>query len=338
MPRARKIPSGRWRAQLYIGSMIVDGKRKQITKSFVADTKHEAEYLALAYQKAHGRVAVADMTLNDAIDKYIGMRDKTLSPSTVRGYRAIQNGVLREISDTRLKDLDTEVFQRWVNSHAYDRSAKTLRNAVSFAVSAVRTVDGSFNVTVTFPTRIRKRSHIPTRAEIDALCDATTNENTRKAILLAAFCSLRRSEACALTLDDIDFDRATITVSKSMVESPDGFVLKPYPKTEESNRTVPAPQPVLDAMRSGPITCTPNAITRSFDKTVKRAGLPHIRYHDLRHFFASYLHAKGIPDAYVEKFGGWKQGSDVMKRIYREAIEDEEKRNAEKVIEIFVST
>ena len=334
--RAKKTKSGKWRCQLYIGDETVNGKRKQIVKSFTAPTRSEAEFMALDYKRNHNARETRTETLREVLERYIEQRDNVLSPSTIRGYRGYMNGILTDLLDTKIADIDTEVLQAWINKHATERSAKTLRNAAFFAISGIRTVNPSFVASPSFPARVRKPSHVPTAGEITALCDATTNENTRKAILLAAYCSMRRSEACALTSEDIDFKHATISVNKAMVETEDGtFVVKPYTKTEDSNRVVPAPQIVLDAMRSGPITCTPNAITRSFTKTVKRAKLPHIRYHDLRHFYASYLHAKNIPDSYIEQFGGWRQGSSVMRGVYRETLKDERLHQANKVVSLF---
>ena len=64
--------------------------------------------------------------------------------------------------------------------------------------------------------------------------------------------------------------------------------------------------------------------------------MPHIRFHDLRHFFASYLHLKGVPDAYIEKYGGWKPGSNVMKKVYRNTINAEENAQADAIRALFV--
>jgi integrase len=46
-----------------------------------------------------------------------------------------------------------------------------------------------------------------------------------------------------------------------------------------------------------------------------------MRFHDLRHYFASYLHDKGFSDAEIMSLGGWKT-DHVMKRVYRHAIKD----------------
>ena len=336
MPKAHRMKNGKWRCQVYLGDKIVDGKRKQIIKSFTAGTRAEAEDMASEYRRTHGQKAVEDLTVGDAIDRYIDQRDKVLSPTTIKAYKSMKRGVLSDLTSKRIKDVSSGTMQAWVNSHT-EKTPKTLRNAHALAVSAISAVDPAFRSSVTFPRKIKKETHVPTKEEVELLI-SNADEDTKKAILLAAYCSLRRSEACAVTMEDIDFKKGWISVNKTMVMKEGGaFIVKPYTKTEESRRETPAPPEVLEAMKTGPISCNPSSISHRFERLVIKCDLPHIRYHDLRHFFASYLHAKGIPDAYIEKFGGWRQGSQVMKTIYRESLKDEEKKQADKIIKIFAN-
>lgn len=73
---------------------------------------------------------------------------------------------------------------------------------------------------------------------------------------------------------------------------------------------------------SGSITkLCPSKITNRFVAIVKRADLPHFRFHDLRHYSASIQHALGIPDNYIMQRGGW--GNDgVLKAVYRHTMKD----------------
>ena len=71
MARAKKLPSGSWRVQVYTG--MVDGKRKYI--SITAPTEREANYAALQYQMGVDRKARIGKTVGEAIDDYIAMRD-----------------------------------------------------------------------------------------------------------------------------------------------------------------------------------------------------------------------------------------------------------------------
>lgn len=71
----------------------------------------------------------------------------------------------------------------------------------------------------------------------------------------------------------------------------------------------------------------PNTITTCFGLLLAKAGLPHFRFHDLRHYNASVQHALGIPDAYIMQSGGWGNDS-VLKEVYRHALPDvQEKMN-----------
>ena len=334
MPKAKKQKNGKWRCQLYIGDEKVNGKRKQIIKSFTADTKAEAEDLANEYRK-HGSTTVDDMTLSDAINRYIDIKSNILSPATIRGYKTTADSVLSPLSDIKVSELTSEVVQKWINDQALTYSPKTLRNGHGLLTAACSSVDPSFHLRTDFPKKKRVQFYIPSYQEVMMLAGAA-DPVLERAIMLSAFGSLRRGEICALTHEDIDFSGGWVTVSKDIVRDTDGLLhLKEIPKTEDSNRRTPLPQFVLAKLTGELVPISPEAVTHRFHRLVKRLGMPHIRFHDLRHFFASYLHLKGIPDAYIEKYGGWRPGSDVMKGIYRNTISSEEEREARKIVNIF---
>ncbi|MFR5585721.1 MAG: tyrosine-type recombinase/integrase [[Clostridium] scindens] len=78
------------------------------------------------------------------------------------------------------------------------------------------------------------------------------------------------------------------------------------------------------------VKATPDQITRRFQRAVQSAGLPHFRFHDLRHYAASIMHAIGVQDQYIVARGGWATDS-VMKSVYRGVITDEMKKQSEKI-------
>lgn len=337
MPKATKQKNGTWRCQLWLGEEIVDGKKKQHVKSFTARTRAEAEDMASEYRRRYGRAVIDDLTLSEALTRYIDSKSNILSPATIRGYKKDARHVLAPLGNVSVRDLSASVIQSWINSCALSYSPKSLKNGYGLLVAAVTAVDPTFHVSVSFPRRQKPQLYIPSYEEVMELVDAApAGSNLRKAIMLSAFGSLRRSELCALTESDIDFDGGWVTVSKDMVMDENNvYTVKDMPKTEYSNRRAPLPPFVLEELRTGLITCQPNSLTKLFEKLVRKCGLPHIRFHDLRHFFASYLHLKGIPDAYIEKYGGWKPGSSVMKEIYRNTINAEEDRQAAEIVRVF---
>ena len=100
-----------------------------------------------------------------------------------------------------------------------------------------------------------------------------------------------------------------------------------------SVRVVSVPPHVVDLIGSGPpddfiITRTPNAITHAFTRLRKRADV-NIRFHDLRHYYASVAAVLGVPDTYAADFGGWRRGSGTLKQVYQGRQDDAAARYAD---------
>lgn len=332
--QAKKQPSGKWRCQLYLGDEMINGKRKQLRKSFTASTRAEAEAMADEYLRKHGKSAHdASVTLQIAFRAYLDAKSNILSPSTIRGYQAAFKGSFDGIKQKRIRDLDTLTVQKWINSLAPEKKPKTVKNAYAILTAVCTSVDPSWSVKVTLPKRKKPDYSVPSYDDVMLLADSASS-NLRKAILLSAFCSLRRGEICALEPSDID-PTGWISVTKDMVQAEDGlYIIKDIPKTVESCRRVPVPDFVLSELTDTLVNCTPSAITIGFERLTTRLGMT-CRFHDLRHFYASYLHLQGIPDSFVEKFGGWKPGSSVMRSIYRNAMQSEIDDQAGRVLEAF---
>ena len=114
----------------------------------------------------------------------------------------------------------------------------------------------------------------------------------------------------ALRWDDVDIQGKTISVSKQYVKNPNGELTLSRPKTETSVRKVSVPQEAVDLlvaehkrhpnnpyMFPSPITREmyhPDSIVNLHKKILKDAGLPHIRFHDLRHTFATLALQNGV--------------------------------------------
>lgn len=75
-----------------------------------------------------------------------------------------------------------------------------------------------------------------------------------------------------------------------------------------------------------------------FEKLLEARGMtgeekedgPKFRFHDLRHYCASIMHAIGIPDQYIMSRGGWSS-DNVMKAVYRNVIDLENVRQNKKI-------
>lgn len=121
---------------------------------------------------------------------------------------------------------------------------------------------------------------------------------------------LRKGEITALLWSDLDTQNKTISVSKQYVKNPNGELTLSRPKTETSVRKVSIPQEAVDLlvaehkkhpdnpyMFPSPATGEmyyPDSIVNLHKKILKDAGLPHIRFHDLRHAFATLALQNGV--------------------------------------------
>ena len=106
MVKVDRLPSGNYRARVHIGN----GKYKP----FTGKDKKEVQLRAAQYE---AEIEIANnsgesaMTLNDAIDGYISQKQNVLSPSTVRGYRAVQRNATPELMGMKLRDINAEAVQ-----------------------------------------------------------------------------------------------------------------------------------------------------------------------------------------------------------------------------------
>ena len=122
-----------------------------------------------------------------------------------------------------------------------------------------------------------------------------------------------------------------------MVLSPDGLWVVKQPKTYGSYRSIEFPPFVIEKLtgiEGRIIKATPAQITNRFSRAVIYSGLPHFRFHDLRHYSASIMHAIGVPDQYILQRGGWAS-DNVMKTVYRNTIDLETVRQTKKINQHF---
>ena len=134
--------------------------------------------------------------------------------------------------------------------------------------------------------------------------DAADRRGLLPMFYLELVSGLRKGEITALLWSDLDIQSKTISVSKQYVKNPNGELTLSRPKTETSVRKVSIPQEAVDLliaehkkhpdnpyMFPSPVTGEmyyPDSIVNLHKKILKDAGLPHIRFHDLRHPYVKH--------------------------------------------------
>ena len=212
MANAKKLPSGNWRVRVYIGK---DKNGKDKYKSFTAATKKQAEYLAAEYL-AHNsaKSSIEDRTLADAYSRYIEIKSNTLSPTTVREYMHSANRDFQELMPLKLSKITQETVQSAVNVMSATHSPKSVRNAHGLLSAVLRMFAPDIHLNTRLPQSTKAEIYVPTEDNIEKLIQSIDGTEMLKAVLLAAFGSLRRSEVCALTMDDIHGDIVTVNKGK----------------------------------------------------------------------------------------------------------------------------
>lgn len=321
MAKAKKLPSGKWRALVYD---YTDAQGKRHYESFTADTKKEAEYLAAEFavsKKTKGKNA--EMSFKDALDKYCSLKSNVLSPSTLREYKRMSLKSYTQLLDLPLKSFTQDIIQSWVNEYAADHSPKSTRNAHGLLSAVLDTFAPEIHFKSTLPQKIKKDLYVPSDDDIKALLAyfADTDKDMEAAVYLAAFGTLRRSEVCALTADDVNGN--IISVNKAMVERDNNDWVIKTTKTVSSTRLIEMPKFVIDKLpKSGPLVgISPDQVSQRFTRALDHLGITHFRFHDLRHYAASIMHAIGVPDQYIMQRGGWSSDR-TLKAVYRGTIEE----------------
>lgn len=318
MAKAKKLPSGSWRAQVYD---YTDAEGKRHYRSFTAATRKEAEFQAADYALKKKDKAVSRKTFGQALNDYIEKRSAVLSPRTIMDYKRIREHDLQALMDIPVSDITQEIVQTAINEDAKVHSPKTVRNNHGLISAVLRVERPDFALNTALPKKVRPDLYIPSDEDVRRLMREVEGTDMELPVLLAAFGPMRRGEICAL--DSRDISGNVVHVCRNMVITPDGAWIVKTPKSYAGDRYIDFPDFVAARWKgiSGRITMlTPDIITTRFPRILKRAGIPHFRFHDLRHYSASIQHALGIPDAYIMQRGGW--GNDgVLKAVYRHAMD-----------------
>ena len=182
------------------------------------------------------------------------------------------------------------------------------------------------------PAPTSKEMHPLSAEEARRLLDAAQGDRFEALYVLAVHTGMRRGELLGLKWDDVDLENATVRVRRTLTRIDNGrrLALGP-PKNKKSRRTVRLTERAVEALRShlerqlaeiealgdlykdqglvftteaGTLINPSNLRQRSLASLLKRAGLPQITFHDLRHTCASLLFQKNVHPKFVQELLG----------------------------------
>lgn len=309
-----KLPSGNYRIK-----EMRNGKTYRVVVDH-KPTKSEARDLI---EKEIGGFT-DKTTFQVAAETYIDSKSNILSPSTIRGYRAVLRNIDDSFLGTPLDKITLLKLQALINKISQTHTPKTVSNVSGFIMSVLKFY-GSNVKSPTLPQKEKKPVYIPTEEEVKAILNDVKGTKYEVAFILGTM-GLRRSEICALSKDDLKGN--VLTINKALVQDTNNEWVVKKTKTTESTRTIVVPDYVVNLINeSGVCEYGPHAIYQALQRTQRHLGIQQFPFHKLRHFFASYAHNLGYTDKQVQEMGGWKT-DQVMKTVYQHAMEmDKVKQN-----------
>lgn len=315
--KIEKLPSGSYRIRkMYKGEMytvIFDHKPTQKE----AMQAMAAELDKVQHKKDEG------LTFKIAGEKYIDSKRNVLSPSTIRDYVTI----MRQIPDTFLNqnvhDITALDVQVEINRLSQKCSPKTVRNHHGFISAVLSVFCPNLKLNTSLPQKVKNEPYIPSDEDVRKILDYAKDTEYEIPVILACY-GLRRSEICALTLDDVEGDVVSVSKAKVLGDSRE-WVVKTT-KTTASTREVVIPLEIADKIRNQGYVFKghPGKITEFLHRAQTNLGIPQFSLHKLRHYFASKMSAMNVPEADIMRMGGWETDY-VMKGVYRHAMEDKNK-------------
>ncbi len=335
VPEPKKLNSGSWFIQLRLNGVSVP-----VTAPTPQECRNTAQLIKAEYKAGKRQISANNPTLTKAIDAYIEKRKNTLSPSTIAGYRRIQNNRFKDYMGKKLSDLTD--LQTMCDQEAKLCSPRTLKNSFRLVQSVLKE-NGIAAKSVTMPVMVPKQRQFLEPDQVKTLVSSVKGTHSELPVLFALH-SLRRSEILALDWKNIDLKKKRFKVSGAVVEDENGkYINKKENKNTSSTRTLPIMIPELeDALKAVPedkrtgrlFTCIPDTLTDMVNSACLKAGLPTVGAHGLRHTFASLAYHLGMSELETMELGGWSD-TNTMHRIYTHLASEDRKKAENKMAAFF---
>ncbi len=350
----QRASDGKWVGSINLG-YGADGKRdrKVIYGKTRKDVADRLKALLRDQQVGLPIPTSERQTLGQFIEHWLSdVARQKLRASTYATYaNHVHKHIVPALGRTPLQQLNPQQIQSLINQKlASGLAARTvadihavLRTALAQALK--------WNLIARNVATLVERPRIPqhqirymTPEQTRTFLEAIQGDRLQGLYVTAISLGLRRGEALGLHWDDIDFDRGTLVVKRAL-QRVGGKLSIVELKTRAAYRSINLPAFTLTALRShrirqleerlvagsrwqdkGLVFTTgigtpiePRNYKRSFDAALKRAGLDHMRIHDMRHTSASLLLAQGVsPKVISEILGHARVGItlDIYSHLY----------------------
>ena len=328
----RKRKDGRWEGRYTAGHDPETGKAiyKNVLGKTQAEVKQKLKQ-AIGETQALDVTKVGKYTVGEWMEvwfhDYAKIKVRPSSHQTYQGY--IQNHIRPNIGDIpleKLTSLDLQKFyKKLLTTGRVDRveakgqpkglSAKTVRNIHQILSSALKLAQEQRLILTNpaegcaLPRVEHQEMKTLTTVQLASFFREARESGVFELYYLELATGLRRGELLGLKWEDIDLERGDLRVRRQ-VSRINGEVVEAPLKTKNAYRTLPLAEDTVSVLKEqrrkvgnspwvfpspngGPIS--PDSVLHMLHRVLKRAGLPKVRFHDLRrHTFATLALQNGV--------------------------------------------
>lgn len=318
---------GRWEGRFHIS-----GTKKY--KSVYGKTYSEAKE---KLHKLQGENSISEskcrLSFNDIAQKWFAYEKSKVKASTLKKYTDVSVDVVEKFKKQKL-------FEGFSSKYVSDMTV-IIKSIAKWA----NKIYGYANKlsSVELPKAKRKKPDLLSEREQAVLQNYLFNrsDNTSLGILLSAFTGIRIGELCALKWNDIDLENKILHINKtvqrisaqSVTEKSKTVVNISAPKTEYSVRDIPIPEFLIEKLKSNYSsdekyllsgTCKlvePRCLSYRFKSILKKVNLPSIKFHSLRHTFATNCLQQNFDIKTLSEILGHSDVSTTMKIYVHSSME-----------------
>jgi|SRR5215208_1088976 len=332
------------RSGLYMARYTVETPTGPKRKTIYGKKREDvSEKLAKALANRADGIVVDDknLTVGEYLDRWLSdcVRDTVRESTFSRDKYLVTNHIKPSLGRLKLKNLNAihlqGLYRERLDSGLSGSTVQKIHHVIHKALAqAVRwsLIPRNPADDVKAPTPTPKEMHPLSADEARKLLEAARGDRLESLYVLAVHTGMRRGELLGLKWEDVDLEGATARVRRTLTRTDNGRRLAlGKPKTRKSRRTVRLTQRAVEALRShrkgqleeklrigglyqdqglvfvgegGGFINPSNLRQRSFAPLLKRAELPQITFHDLRHTCASLLFQKNIHPKFVQELLG----------------------------------
>lgn len=342
----------RWHAKVNLGLDPLTGRRR--VKRLTADTRKalEAKIAAAIEQAAKPpdpHAELAAMPLSEFLDQWLQSASGRVKGSTMRTWRSRCDAwIVPVLGQVPLKDLTPLHVERLMQTILAAGRSPSLANVVHATLRSALTTAKRWRLItsnpcsdVTPPRVAAPEMRTWTAQEARRAIAHTAEDRQIGALIrLALTTGMRMGELLGLRWQDVDLEARTVAVRQTIVRGAGGKPTISTPKTPTSRRVIVIAPDDVTALRhhramqvegrlalgaawqdhdlvfpgqdGAPIH--PNSLTKRFERLIRDAALPRIRFHDLRHTHASLLLLAGTHVKVVSERLGHASSTITMDR------------------------